>query len=169
MDVLLPVIRLASSRRVSFPCGSRTRRVLCHKVIDILYIIGVRIGFEYTRQIMAPLLQRFFASFDRVYGSRPRSSSDLPDKVIPKGEWWDVLSVCLFLPLLEHELFVFWNAELFVWWNAELFNCLTAELFVTLNAKTLRLLERWTDKLLERWTVRFFELYIVHAQVSAMD
>ena len=66
-DFLLPVLNLVSSLRVAFPGGSAARRVVCYKVIDALYMISLRIGFENTRQHMTYMLQKFFASFNRVY------------------------------------------------------------------------------------------------------
>ena len=53
--------------RVSFPGSSVARRALCYKIIDALYLISLRIGFEMTRQHMTYILQKFFASFNRVY------------------------------------------------------------------------------------------------------
>ncbi len=66
-DLLLPVLRLAASNSVSYPGGARVRTVICHKLVDTLYMISLRIGFEMTREHMTFILQKFFAAFNRVY------------------------------------------------------------------------------------------------------
>ncbi|XP_064623672.1 WD repeat-containing protein 81-like [Lineus longissimus] len=73
-NIMLPLLRLASSGSVSFPSGGHARSVICYKFIDVLYLIGLRIGFEMTRNHMTPMLTRFFASFDRVFSYRTPSS-----------------------------------------------------------------------------------------------
>ena len=67
MELLLPLIKLVSSVHVSFPSGAQGRRVLCYKLIDLLYILSLRIGFEMTRQHMTFVLQKFFVAFNKVY------------------------------------------------------------------------------------------------------
>ncbi|CAH1791760.1 unnamed protein product [Owenia fusiformis] len=66
-DMLAPLLKLASSQQHSFPSGAIARTVICYKVLDILYIIGLRISFEMTRKFMSPILKLFFASFERVH------------------------------------------------------------------------------------------------------
>ena len=61
---------MVSSLHVSFSNGVRARTVICHKLIDALYIISLRIGFEMTRQHMTFVLQKFFAVFNRVYDEK---------------------------------------------------------------------------------------------------
>jgi hypothetical protein len=57
---------VVSSRHVIFPGGAQARRVLCLKILDLLYL-SLRIGFEMTRQHMTLVLQKFFAIFSRVH------------------------------------------------------------------------------------------------------
>ena len=39
-------------------------------------MIGLRIGFEMSRQHLTPVLQMLFAAFDKVYGSQPPISPE---------------------------------------------------------------------------------------------
>ncbi|XP_022246523.1 WD repeat-containing protein 81-like isoform X1 [Limulus polyphemus] len=66
-DIIYPVVRLVSSLRITFPRGVQSRTIVTHKLIDSLYMLGLRIGFEMTRKYLSLVLQRFFASFDRAY------------------------------------------------------------------------------------------------------
>ena len=66
-DMLLPLLKIVSNQHISFPSGSAGRSVICFKIIDVLYIISLRIGFEMTRENMTFILQKFFAAFNRVY------------------------------------------------------------------------------------------------------
>lgn len=65
-EILQPVIRVVSSPSHNFPSGSVMRTIICHKFVDAVYIIGLRIGFEMTRQHMTKLLQNFFVCFNPV-------------------------------------------------------------------------------------------------------
>ncbi|CAG2226311.1 WDR81 [Mytilus edulis] len=65
-EILQQVIRVVSSPSHNFPSGSTMRTVICHKFIDVVYILGIRIGFEMTRQHMTKLLQNFFVCFNPV-------------------------------------------------------------------------------------------------------
>ena len=69
-ELLIPILRLVSSTSVSYPGGSRVRTVICHKLVDTLYMISLRIGFEMTREHMTFILQKFFAAFNRVYDEK---------------------------------------------------------------------------------------------------
>ena len=66
-DLVFPLLKLLCANHVSFPSGSLARKVLSYKIIDILYIISLRIGFEMTREHMTIVLQKFFAAFNKVY------------------------------------------------------------------------------------------------------
>ncbi|KAG1653323.1 WD repeat-containing protein 81 [Nymphon striatum] len=65
-DILYPSVQLLSSIKLSFPGGGMTRYLICNKLIDVLYIIGLRIGFEMTRNHLSIIIHRFFLSFDRI-------------------------------------------------------------------------------------------------------
>ncbi|KAJ8309436.1 hypothetical protein KUTeg_014310 [Tegillarca granosa] len=69
-EILTPVIKLVSSSSYNFPGGSTVRTVICHKLIDVIYIIGLRIGFEMTRNEMTRLMKDFFYCFNQIHGSQ---------------------------------------------------------------------------------------------------
>lgn len=69
--ILYPIIRLISSFRQTFPHGKHSRCVIAWKLIDTIYLIGLRIGFEMTRKHLSTLLQRFFSCFDKAYENHP--------------------------------------------------------------------------------------------------
>lgn len=61
---------IISSDQLSFPSGSLARRVACYRMIDVLCIISLRIGFEGTRQLMTLPIQKFFEGFSRVHDGK---------------------------------------------------------------------------------------------------
>lgn len=65
-DLLIKAVRLAGRHDVVFPAGTDGRRAVLYKIIDCVYVIGLRIGFELTRARLTPVIQLFFAMFDRV-------------------------------------------------------------------------------------------------------
>ncbi|THD25451.1 putative inactive serine/threonine-protein kinase lvsG [Fasciola hepatica] len=65
-DLLIKAIRLAGRHDVVFPGGTDGRRAVLYKIIDCIYVIGLRIGFELTRARLTSVIQLFFALFDRV-------------------------------------------------------------------------------------------------------
>ena len=83
------VISILSSPAHLFPTGSRTRRSICHQLLDTLLVIANQLGRETGQPVLALLLQQFFSSFDRVislpddYGSIRAS---LSNSVIQKHE-----------------------------------------------------------------------------------
>ena len=100
-EIILPLLRLTSSLSLCFPSGSHSRKIVLYRIIDVIYLIGLRIGFEMTRKQMSFVLQRFFASFDRVHGPHSRESEDEGSKALTndtsvnvceeeKGELWSL-------------------------------------------------------------------------------
>lgn len=73
-DILLPAIKIAASAYVGFPSKSKGRRVLLYKILDVLYVISLRIGFENTRERMTYTLQKFFAAFSKARGIKSEIS-----------------------------------------------------------------------------------------------
>ncbi|KAA3674262.1 uncharacterized protein DEA37_0003826 [Paragonimus westermani] len=65
-DLLTQVIRIAGRHDCSYPGSSRGRRALLYRLVDCIYVLGRRVGFELTRTYMTSLFQMFFALFDRV-------------------------------------------------------------------------------------------------------
>ena len=76
-NILHSVIRLTASN-MRFPNGHLARSLICHKIIDVIYIIGVRIGFEMTRKHLTSTMQLFFDSFFQVHcpDACPSSASE---------------------------------------------------------------------------------------------
>lgn len=65
---------------ISFPGGVIGRRAVLYKFINVVYIIGLRVGFELTRTQLTSIFQVFFALFDRVINTAAT-------KCILKGKW----------------------------------------------------------------------------------
>ncbi|KAK3093971.1 hypothetical protein FSP39_022380 [Pinctada imbricata] len=83
-ELLRPAIRIVSNINQSFPGGSTVRTIVCHKLIDVVYVIGLRLGFEMTRSHLTSVLSDFFRSFNQVHESqssfhRSNSSNKLLD------------------------------------------------------------------------------------------
>lgn len=76
-DIILPILKIVSSAHISFPTRSQARSVICYKIIDALYVISLRIGFEMTRGHMTFVLQKFFAAFNRVHAHTDEETADL--------------------------------------------------------------------------------------------
>lgn len=60
-SILHPAIRLMASTKILFPSGSTARSLLASRLIDCLYILGMRLGHLISRS-----LQRFFVAFDKL-------------------------------------------------------------------------------------------------------
>ncbi|XP_060555300.1 WD repeat-containing protein 81-like isoform X2 [Ruditapes philippinarum] len=88
-DAIKPMLKLVSSTTTSFPSGAVVRSIILYKIIDVLYVIGLRLGFELARRYMTNVLQLFFKPFEKVHsigtleGITPTgSSSDLLNGVM---------------------------------------------------------------------------------------
>ena len=73
--ILAPLLQVTTSRRVTFLTGPRARQVLLYKLLDAVYIVGLRIGEEMSRLHLTPLATGLLSAFDKL--------EDLPD---PKDE-----------------------------------------------------------------------------------
>lgn len=65
--LLFPVLQLSTSRSVTFSAGFRPRKILIGKLLDVTYMIGLRIGEEMARTHLTHLSSAFFSAFDKVY------------------------------------------------------------------------------------------------------
>ncbi|KAH9519567.1 hypothetical protein Btru_003023 [Bulinus truncatus] len=65
---ITPVVSLITSPNMSCPCGSLARLILCHKLLDLLYILGLRLGFEMTRKYLTSSMVTLFDTFSYVHG-----------------------------------------------------------------------------------------------------
>ncbi|CAH8443535.1 unnamed protein product [Schistosoma turkestanicum] len=65
-DILIKAIQMSGRLDISFPGGVIGRRAVLYKFINVVYIIGLRVGFELTRAQLTSIFQVFFALFDRV-------------------------------------------------------------------------------------------------------
>ena len=77
--VLAPVLQVTTSRRVMFMSGSRARLVLLYKILDALYIIGLRIGEEMARIHLTPLATGFFSALDKMELIEAGADADVND------------------------------------------------------------------------------------------
>ncbi|GFR67396.1 WD repeat-containing protein 81 [Elysia marginata] len=77
-----PVLELVGNAKVCFPGGALSRFVLCHKLIDLLYTLGLRLGLEMTRKFLTPSMEMLFQTFSKVHSPSTASAKGDP-KVVP--------------------------------------------------------------------------------------
>lgn len=61
-------LTLAGRLDASFPSRAHGRLALIYKILDCIYVLGVRLGFEIVRNQMTELIQFLFSLFDRAVG-----------------------------------------------------------------------------------------------------
>ncbi|KAK3712669.1 hypothetical protein RRG08_058571 [Elysia crispata] len=61
------VLELVGNEKVCFPGGALSRFVLCHKLIDLLYTLGLRLGLEMTRKFLTNSMEMLFHTFSKVH------------------------------------------------------------------------------------------------------
>ena len=64
--LLLPLLQTATSRRTVFSGGAAVRRLLLLRLLDVTYLVGLRIGEEMARTHLTPLVSGLFSAFDKV-------------------------------------------------------------------------------------------------------
>ena len=64
--ILAPLLQVTTSRRVVFLTGPRARLVLLYKLLDCVYIVGLRIGEEMSRLHLTPLATGLLSGFDKL-------------------------------------------------------------------------------------------------------
>ncbi|GIY32237.1 WD repeat-containing protein 81 [Caerostris extrusa] len=69
-DILHSILRLVSSLRLVYPGSGISRCMVTFRILDVIYTIGLRIGFEMTRKHLSGSLQKFFSCFDKVYNEK---------------------------------------------------------------------------------------------------
>ena len=67
MDCVTPVLNLLTSTTVSFPSGAICRSLLCHKLVDLLYMLGLRLGLEMTRRFLNNAMLVLMDAFSTVH------------------------------------------------------------------------------------------------------
>jgi len=65
--LLLPLLQVATSRRAVFSGGATPRALLLLRLLDLAYLMGLRIGEEMARTHLTPLVTGFFSSFDKLH------------------------------------------------------------------------------------------------------
>ena len=66
-QILCPVIHAATSSQNMFSTGAPVRLALLYKSLDVLYLLGLRIGEEMSRTHLTDLVVGFFTSFSKVF------------------------------------------------------------------------------------------------------
>jgi len=74
--LLVPMLQVITSRRIFFSGGARPRLVLLYKLLDVVYLIGLRIGEELTRTHLTPIVMGLFSSFSKAKLSSSDSSEE---------------------------------------------------------------------------------------------
>ena len=95
VNVLFPVLQIITSRSISFIGGWRPRSLLLFKLLDVVYLVGLRIGEEMARSHLTPLCTAFFSSFDKVYdsdGQLLRIADESSESKVISGELSRVLT-----------------------------------------------------------------------------
>jgi WD repeat-containing protein 81 len=101
-NIIKPVIRFLNSTHFVMPSGFLARSVLARKLIDLFYVLTIRIGSEIAREYLCiPHLQRFFLIFDRAYGIEDPNDSNA-EELREKG--LDELKE-VFTPSLAHSAY----------------------------------------------------------------
>lgn len=102
-NIIKPVIRLLNSTHFVMPSGFLARGVLARKLIDLFYVLTVRIGTEIAREhLCIPHIQRFFMIFNKAYGIDDPNDSN-PEELKEKG--LDELRE-VFTPSLAHAAYL---------------------------------------------------------------
>ena len=65
--LLLPLLQVATSRRAVFSGGAQPRALLLLRLLDLAYLMGLRIGEEMARTHLTPLVTGFFSAFDKLH------------------------------------------------------------------------------------------------------
>jgi hypothetical protein len=63
------VLELITNSGVVFSGGWQQRQMLAYKLLDSVYMIGLRIGEEMARSILTELCSDFFSAFDKVHSA----------------------------------------------------------------------------------------------------
>ena len=64
----VPLIQLLSAHTV-FPSGGEGRAAVCRSLIDLMIMLGERLGREEASEVLIPTLELFFLSFDSVHSN----------------------------------------------------------------------------------------------------
>ena len=73
--LLLPLLQVATSRRAVFSGGPEPRSLLLYRLLDVTYLLGLRVGEDLARVHLTPVATGLFGSFDKVY-SEPQEQQE---------------------------------------------------------------------------------------------
>ncbi|PVD25475.1 hypothetical protein C0Q70_13131 [Pomacea canaliculata] len=84
-ECISPLLSLLTSATTSFPSGAPARSVLCLKLVDLLYVLGLRLGLERTRRYLHVPMLRLMEVFSLVHGSENTTTSQPSSPVVGSG------------------------------------------------------------------------------------
>lgn len=64
-EFLIPCIKLVTSETIQFPSSYHGRQALGYRLVDVLYTISIRIGFDLTRKKLTSAIKLFFDGFSK--------------------------------------------------------------------------------------------------------
>ena len=90
-QILCPVIHAATSSQNMFSTGSAIRSALLYKALDVIYLLGLRIGEEMSRTHLTDLVIGVFSAFSKVFENDEVSNKET-QKIRLSAELAEVLT-----------------------------------------------------------------------------
>jgi hypothetical protein len=76
-QIVMPTIKLYSNDKIKFPNCHTVRQVIAYKILDIIFLISLRIGPEQTRTELETIFKIFFDGFTAVWNSNITKPVDI--------------------------------------------------------------------------------------------
>ena len=82
-ECITPLLNLLTSNTVCFPSGALSRTLLSHKLLDLLYVLGIRLGLEMTRKFLTSPMLVLMEAFSSVHAPELEVSTSASESVSP--------------------------------------------------------------------------------------